>query len=68
VFRKDDPRSKITFEEVVKAVKGDVVLRDDELTRTLGHFRTFDALASRLKDKIVVGHFDFDFANSEHTE
>lgn len=63
LLRQEDPASREAFDEVVQVVRADLSLRSEELDRMIAHNRTFQALAERFRDKIVVGHFDLDFAN-----
>ncbi len=60
----DDERSLGTYAELTGFLKQYAMLRSVELRRQIDHNRSFQELASRFAGKALVGHFDFDFANS----
>jgi len=62
-FRKDDPKSRTAFQRIAKDVQESLSTRQDELTRLIGHLRTVAALSAHFEDRVVIGHFDFDFAS-----
>ena len=60
----DDEQSLRTYRELTEYVKRFNLLREAELKRQIAHNRTFRELAARFTGKALVGHFDFDFADS----
>ncbi|NQT92988.1 MAG: hypothetical protein HQ559_09515, partial [Lentisphaerae bacterium] len=60
----DDEQSLRTYLELTGLVKRFSLLKEAELKRQIAHNRTFRELAERFTGKALVGHFDFDFADS----
>jgi hypothetical protein len=59
-----DEQSQGTYAELTGFLKQYSILRGGELRRQIDHNHSFQELASRFESKVLVGHFDFDFANS----
>ena len=60
----DDPDAKAAYEEAVAGVRAELDLRTAQVSQHIDDNRSFQELAAVFKDRSVIGHFDFDFANA----